>query len=46
MRAMSAVLTLPGRAISGLRIPLWREGSFAQEHARLVLDRLYAGEGV
>ena len=46
MWVMSAVLTLPGRAISGLRIPLWREGSFAQEHARLVLDRLYAGEGV
>jgi len=46
MWVMSAVLTLPGRAISGLRIPLWREGSFAQEHARLILDRLYAGEGV
>jgi pimeloyl-ACP methyl ester carboxylesterase len=46
MRAMGTVRTLPGRAVRGLSIPLWREGSFAQEHARLLLDRLYSGEGV
>lgn len=43
---MSTVRSLPGRAVRGLTIPLWREGSVAHEHARLLLDRLYAGEGV